>query len=165
MHIKIILFHCFITPDQVETPSIEVIPKGPRYEVGASLTIYCTADGNPSPLIDNHINYYLWIFRARGTVKDIVLTSNNGLLALQNLQVENSGKYTCTAHNSYNGKEFSSSNHIEVIIQIGKHFLYHIVSFIKNVILESLSSNCLVQYHSNIQYLAQLNYLFILTIV
>ncbi|XP_056009544.1 uncharacterized protein LOC125680233 [Ostrea edulis] len=126
---------------KVETPSIEVIPKGPRYEVGASLTIYCTADGNPSPLIDNHINYYLWIFRARGTAKDIVLTSNNGLLALQNLQVENSGKYTCTAHNSYNGKEFSSSNHIEVIIQIGKHFLYHIVSFIKNVILESLSSN------------------------
>ncbi|XP_061188050.1 CD166 antigen-like [Saccostrea echinata] len=105
---------------KVSTPSIEVTPYYSKYQVGSNITIYCSADGNPSPLIDNHINYYIWTFRSRGKSEDFILTSNNGLLALQNIKEKNSGRYTCTAHNSFNGKEFNSSSHVEINIHSGR---------------------------------------------
>ncbi|XP_062619840.1 carcinoembryonic antigen-related cell adhesion molecule 6-like [Saccostrea cucullata] len=105
----------------VSTPSIEITPNYSKYQEGSNITIYCSADGNPSPLIDNHINYYIWTFKPRGKSDDVILTSNNGLLALQNIQEKDSGRYTCTAHNSFNGKNFSSSNHVEINIHAGNN--------------------------------------------
>ena len=112
--------------DKVSTPVIEMNPNTTNHDVGAFAILSCNAKGYPSPLIDNHINYFLWTFRPRGKSDDVILISNNGLLGLQNLQPENSGRYTCTAHNGFSGQTFSSQSYVDISVHPGN---CHTVNF------------------------------------
>lgn len=105
---------------KVGSPIIEVTPNKTEFTAGSFVILSCNANGYPSPLIDNHINYLLWTFTPHGKSDDVILISNNGLLSLENLQHKDSGRYTCTAHNGFNGKTFSSSNHVDLSIHPGK---------------------------------------------
>lgn len=123
--------------DKVGTPTIEVTPNRTTFTAGSFVILSCNANGYPSPLIDNHINYLLWTFTPHGKSDDVILISNNGLLSLENLQHKDSGKYTCTAHNGFNGKAFSSTNHVDLSIPPGKTENKNTQFTLKNVILIS----------------------------
>lgn len=80
-----------------------------QYSVGSSVTLTCVAQGNPSPSTNNDINKYAWMFKANPGHNVTELSSSNGVLILNNLQETNTGTYTCTAFNGFNGKTFNSS--------------------------------------------------------
>ncbi|XP_052673901.1 cell adhesion molecule 3-like isoform X2 [Crassostrea angulata] len=106
---------------KVRGPRIAKIPDTPnsQYSVGSSVTLTCEAEGNPSPStnIDKNINKYVWTFKANPGDNATELSSNNGILSLNNLQETDTGTYTCTAFNGFNGKTFNSSQYQE--LQIG----------------------------------------------
>lgn len=79
------------------------------YSVGSSVILTCVAQGNPSPSTNNDINKYVWTFKAISGHNMTELSSSNGVLSLNNLQETNTGTYTCTAFNGFNGKTFNSS--------------------------------------------------------
>ena len=98
--------------------------------MGSSVTLTCTAKGNPSPdtNIDKNINKYEWTFKASSEDNATVLTAVGGQLTLNNLQESQTGTYTCTAFNGFNGKVFNSS--ASQMLQIGKfQFLFDIFYF------------------------------------
>ncbi|XP_078324803.1 cell adhesion molecule 2-like isoform X2 [Crassostrea virginica] len=96
---------------KVGVPSITNSPNNLEYSVGSSVTLTCTAKGNPSPdtNIDKNINKYEWTFKANSEDNATVLTAVGGQLTLNNLQESQTGTYTCTAFNGFNGKVFNSS--------------------------------------------------------
>lgn len=89
------------------------------YSVGSSVTLTCVAQGNPSPSTNNNINKYVWTFKAISGHNMTELPSSNGVLSLNNLQETDTGTYTCTAFNGFNGKTFNSS--ITDELYIGKY--------------------------------------------
>ena len=111
---------CWQLTDKVGVPSITNSPNNAEYSVGSSVTLTCTAKGNPSPdtNIDKNINKYEWTFKANSEDNATVLTAVGGQLTLNNLQESQTGTYTCTAFNGFNGKVFNSS--ASQMLQIGK---------------------------------------------
>lgn len=111
---------CWQLTDKVGVPSITNSPNNLEYSVGSSVTLTCTAKGNPSPdtNIDKNINKYEWTFKANSEDNATVLTAVGGQLTLNNLQESQTGTYTCTAFNGFNGKVFNSS--ASQMLQIGK---------------------------------------------
>nr|XP_034304155.1 hemicentin-1 isoform X3 [Crassostrea gigas] len=109
---------------KVGIPKITKTPDTPnsQYSVGSSVTLTCRAEGNPSPStnIDKNINKYVWTFKANPGDNATELSSNNGVLSLNNLQKTDTGTYTCTAFNGFNGKTFNSSFNEQ--LQIGGSF-------------------------------------------
>ncbi|XP_065933405.1 hemicentin-1 isoform X2 [Magallana gigas] len=109
---------------KVGIPKITKTPDTPnsQYSVGSSVTLTCKAEGNPSPStnIDKNINKYVWTFKANPGDNATELSSNNGVLSLNNLQKTDTGTYTCTAFNGFNGKTFNSSYKEQ--LQIGGSF-------------------------------------------
>eukprot|EP00105_Crassostrea_gigas_P037250 XP_019921398.1 PREDICTED: cell adhesion molecule 3-like isoform X2 [Crassostrea gigas] len=107
---------------KVRAPQITKTPNtlNSQYSVGSSVNLTCEAKGNPSPSthIDKNINKYVWTFKANPGDNATELSSNNGVLSLNNLQETDTGTYTCTAFNGFNGKTFNSSKHQE--LQIGQ---------------------------------------------
>uniref|UniRef100_A0A8W8LK95 Ig-like domain-containing protein n=1 Tax=Magallana gigas TaxID=29159 RepID=A0A8W8LK95_MAGGI len=114
---------------KVGVPNVTKIPNASdsKYLVGSSVNLTCIADGNPSPstIIDKNINKYVWTFNTNPGDNATELSSNNGVLSLNNLQETDTGTYTCTAFNGFNGKVFNNSFHQK--LYIGKYR-----TFIKN---------------------------------
>nr|XP_034304156.1 cell adhesion molecule 1-like isoform X1 [Crassostrea gigas] len=98
---------------KVGVPKITKGPDTPnsQYSVGSSVTLTCVANGNSSPstIIDKNINKYVWTFKANPGDNATELSSNNGVLSLNNLQQTDTGTYRCTAFNGFNGKVFNNS--------------------------------------------------------
>nr|XP_011422692.2 cell adhesion molecule 1-like isoform X1 [Crassostrea gigas] len=105
---------------KVRAPQITKTPNtlNSQYSVGSSVNLTCEAKGNPSPSthIDKNINKYVWMFKANPGDNATELSSNNGVLSLNNLQETDTGTYTCTAFNGFNGKTFNSSQYQELQI-------------------------------------------------
>ncbi|XP_062579758.1 cell adhesion molecule 2-like [Saccostrea cucullata] len=108
---------------KVNVPIIRKVPDSDtdsQYSVGSSVTLLCEAEGNPTPGINANttVNRYLWTFTASPNSTASELSSNNGTLSLSNLNETDTGTYTCTAFNGFNGKFFNASN--EISLQIVK---------------------------------------------
>ncbi|XP_048773181.1 cell adhesion molecule 3-like isoform X2 [Ostrea edulis] len=94
-------------------------PGDMQFAVGSSVTLTCVAQGNPRPGIhvDKNANKYVWTFQASPGENTTELPSTNGVLTLNNLQESETGTYTCTAFNGFNGKSFNASK--DTSLQIG----------------------------------------------
>ncbi|XP_048777666.2 uncharacterized protein LOC125681554 [Ostrea edulis] len=106
---------------KVRVPTIWLRNAGNKqYPVGSDVTLICEADGNPRPRTyrgDRNINKYVWTFRADPSDNATKLASNNGDLQLTNLQESQTGIYTCTAFNGFNGKSFNASRDTSLQIE------------------------------------------------
>eukprot|EP00105_Crassostrea_gigas_P008213 XP_011422698.1 PREDICTED: cell adhesion molecule 3-like [Crassostrea gigas] len=102
---RINVFYKVVDPKIAKHPDIS----NSRYSVGSSVTLTCVAQGNPIPSTNNDINKYKWTFQTISSHNVTELSSNNGVLSLNNLQETDTGTYTCTAFNGFNGKTFNIS--------------------------------------------------------
>ncbi|XP_062597543.1 basal cell adhesion molecule-like [Saccostrea cucullata] len=108
---------------KVNVPIIRKLPDtgaDSQYSVGSSLTFTCQADGNPTPGIhpNKTVNRYQWTFKASPNDNVTELSSIKGTLTLTNLQETDTGTYTCTAFNGFNGNFFNASR--DQILQVVK---------------------------------------------
>ncbi|XP_062615646.1 lachesin-like, partial [Saccostrea cucullata] len=106
---------------KVNVPTIRKLPDtgvDSQYSVGSSVTMTCQAEGNPTPGIHTNktVNRYQWTFKASPNDNTTELSSVNGTLTLTNLQETDTGTYTCTAFNGFNGKFFNASNSVKLHI-------------------------------------------------
>ncbi|XP_036599276.1 carcinoembryonic antigen-related cell adhesion molecule 1-like isoform X2 [Trichosurus vulpecula] len=81
-----------------DTPMI--VPTDPHYPVGATLELSCSADSNPPA-------QYTWLFSGMETV-------STSQLSIPNVNLNDTGTYTCNASNSVTG--LSSSKDINITI-------------------------------------------------
>ncbi|XP_061165704.1 LOW QUALITY PROTEIN: cell adhesion molecule 3-like [Saccostrea echinata] len=133
---------------KVNVPRIRKVPDtgaNSEYFVGSSVTLICEAEGNPAPGIHTNtaVNRYLWTFKASPNNNASGLSSNNGTLTLTNLLETDTGTYTCTAFNGFNGKFFNASKdfslQISTCFQVSQSKLEMIVGgMIGGVVLAAL---------------------------
>ncbi|XP_061179636.1 cell adhesion molecule 2-like [Saccostrea echinata] len=112
---------------KVNVPRIRKVPDtgdNSQYSAGSSVTLICEAEGNPTPgsHTNTAVNRYQWTFKASPSDGARELSSSNGTLTLTNLQETDTGTYTCTAFNGFQGKFFNASN--DLSLQIGKGWFH-----------------------------------------
>ena len=88
-----------------KTPSHVVV------KPGSSLKLCCAATGSPRPAIQ-------W---SRGQSALNATLQQNGCLAIENFQVENTGKYICRATNSFGFAQLTT----EVSFRAGKYLIWY----------------------------------------
>ncbi|VDI11395.1 Hypothetical predicted protein [Mytilus galloprovincialis] len=91
---------------EVSEPTITKYPNKPFYVVGenTSILLTCKSDGNPQP-------YYKWYKE-----NDNLLISTNESWIITDMNVTNSGIYTCNVSNTFNGDTHSNAKHVQVNI-------------------------------------------------
>lgn len=94
---------CFF--DEVSMPTIIKYPNKIYYVVGEDTTIYltCKSNGNPKP-------YYQWYKENN----ELISTSESWIIT--DMNVTNSGVYTCTVSNTFNGDTHRNSKHVQIMI-------------------------------------------------
>ena len=105
VHILIHFIVCFFILDGPEEPSVLLNPHKSSFHVGEDLTLSCSADSNRT-------SNFTWTFQPTKHfhgIKDILCTIKpiGSKLMLQNMQVNCSGEYTCTASNGL-GRRFKN---------------------------------------------------------
>ncbi|XP_076072199.1 uncharacterized protein LOC143044190 [Mytilus galloprovincialis] len=89
---------------EVSIPTITKYPNEPYYVVGEHISILltCKSDGNPKP-------NYQWY-------KDNMLINTNESLNITDMNVTNSGNFTCYVTNTFNGDTHSNAEHVQINI-------------------------------------------------
>ncbi|CAG2201836.1 unnamed protein product [Mytilus edulis] len=94
------------TVNEVSEPTITKYPNKPYYIVGenTSILLTCKSDGNPKP-------HYQWYKE-----NDNMLISTNERLTITDMNVRNSGIYTCNVSNTFNGDTHRNARHVQLNI-------------------------------------------------
>ncbi|XP_071095887.1 cell adhesion molecule 2-like [Haliotis cracherodii] len=96
--VKIAVFYTFTDSD----PDVSSNPAGGTHTVGDTVTLKCNADTNPPATFSWHKE------------GDDNSTTSGGEWTLSNLQIENSGTYTCMATNDVGGVTYNASRSLNI---------------------------------------------------
>ncbi|CAC5399303.1 unnamed protein product [Mytilus coruscus] len=104
---------------EASMPNITKYPNKSYYVVGedTSILLTCKSDGNPKP-------YYQWYKE-----NDNELISTNESWTIKNMNVTNSGVYTCNVSNTFNGDTYRNAKNVHIdIMNKGKLNFVRIVT-------------------------------------
>ncbi|CAG2201842.1 MALT1 [Mytilus edulis] len=91
---------------EVSEPNITKYPNKPYYVVGedTSIILTCKSDGNPKP-------HYQWYKK-----NDSMLISTNESWTITDMNVTNSGIYTCNVNNTFNDDTYRNVKYVQIDI-------------------------------------------------
>ena len=86
-------------PLTVVPPVLEVSPASITAQLGSNLTLHCTANGFPTPIIE--WVHFGMVLRERGGIEvdaEVINSTVISTLSITDVQTENYGLYTCRAN-------------------------------------------------------------------
>lgn len=97
---------CLTVLDEVGMPTLTVYPNKLYYVVGEDTSIHlnCKSDGNPEP-------YYQWYKKNHNES-----ISHGENFTITDVNITNSGVYTCTVSNTFNGYTYTNASNVQIDI-------------------------------------------------